>query len=104
MSRGGSSGGAARGNGQVAVGDRLASRLNLRPGGRLALGGRRLVVSGVYHSGIFFEDSGRDRFTTGTRDASVGGNCKWGYAAGSKWTELTTVASSADMPSTVACR
>jgi len=58
---------------------------------------------GTSNTAIFFEDSGRDRFTTGTRDATVGGNCKWGYAAGGKWTELTTVASSADMPSNKTC-
>jgi putative ABC transport system permease protein len=44
--------------GEVLVGDRLAARLNLRPGEALSVEGRRLTVAGVYHSGIFFEDSG----------------------------------------------
>ena len=43
---------------EALVGDRLAARLHLRPGVRLSVTGRRLRVAGVYHSGIFFEDSG----------------------------------------------
>lgn len=43
---------------EVLVGDRLAARLGLRPGSALSVMGRRLRVAGVYHSGIFFEDSG----------------------------------------------
>ncbi len=45
-------------SGETLVGDRLAARLGLRPGGALALAGHRLRVAGVYHSGILFEDSG----------------------------------------------
>jgi putative ABC transport system permease protein len=40
------------------VGDRLAARLHLRTGGRIAISGHGFSVSGVYHSGILFEDSG----------------------------------------------
>jgi putative ABC transport system permease protein len=48
-------GGAGEG---VLVGERLASSQHLRPGGSLVVEGRRFQVQGVYHSGIFFEDSG----------------------------------------------
>lgn len=44
--------------GEVLVGERLASSAHLRPGDELTVGGRRLRVGGVYHSGILFEDSG----------------------------------------------
>jgi putative ABC transport system permease protein len=40
------------------VGDRLASRLGLKVGDTITVKGHRLPVQGVYHSGIFFEDSG----------------------------------------------
>jgi putative ABC transport system permease protein len=50
-------GGPARA-GEIAVGDRLASALSLRPGSVLSVAGHRLRVSGVYHSGILFEDLG----------------------------------------------
>jgi putative ABC transport system permease protein len=43
---------------EALVGDRLAARLGLRPGAALTLDGRRFAVTGVYHSGILFEDSG----------------------------------------------
>lgn len=43
---------------EVLVGDRLASRLALRPGGALEVKGKPYRVAGVYHSGILFEDSG----------------------------------------------
>jgi putative ABC transport system permease protein len=42
----------------ILVGDRLASRLNLHPGGELTVKGQRYRVAGIYHSGILFEDSG----------------------------------------------
>jgi putative ABC transport system permease protein len=42
----------------VVVGERLASRLGLRPGGTLTLERRRFRVAGVYHTGVFFVDSG----------------------------------------------
>lgn len=43
---------------QIVVGDRLAKELNLRPGSTLQVKGRPFAVTGVYHTGIFFEDSG----------------------------------------------
>jgi putative ABC transport system permease protein len=42
----------------VLVGERLASSLRLTPGRSLVVEGHRFQVQGVYHSGIFFEDSG----------------------------------------------
>jgi putative ABC transport system permease protein len=45
-------------SGAIAIGDGLAASLHLTPGGTLVVAGRRLTVSGVYHSGIFFEDRG----------------------------------------------
>ena len=50
--------GSPAGAGQIAVGDRLARELHLRPGGVLAVQGHRYPVAGIFHSGIFFEDSG----------------------------------------------
>lgn len=47
--------GGARG---ILVGDKLASELHLRPGSSLAVKRRRFTVTGIYHSGIFFEDTG----------------------------------------------
>jgi putative ABC transport system permease protein len=46
------------GAGQVLVGDRLARELRLRPGSTLKVKRRAFAVSGVYHSGVFFEDGG----------------------------------------------
>jgi ABC-type lipoprotein release transport system permease subunit len=43
---------------QVMVGDRLARELGLRPGAALAVKRRRFTVAGIYHTGIFFEDTG----------------------------------------------
>lgn len=43
---------------EVAIGDRLASQLKLGPGSELTVDGRRFEVSGVYGSGILFEDLG----------------------------------------------
>jgi putative ABC transport system permease protein len=40
------------------VGDLLASQLHLRPGSIVRIGGRRLPVAGVYHTGLSYEDSG----------------------------------------------
>jgi putative ABC transport system permease protein len=42
----------------VVVGDRLARTLHLRPGETLLVKGRRLRIAGVYHTGVFFEDTG----------------------------------------------
>lgn len=43
---------------RVLVGDRLARQLELRPGSTLRIKRRAFTVSGVYHSGVFFEDAG----------------------------------------------
>jgi putative ABC transport system permease protein len=43
---------------EVLVGDRLAAQLHLLPGERLAIDGRPYSVSGIYHAGVLFEDSG----------------------------------------------
>lgn len=49
---------AAGGPGEIAIGDRLAEQLGLGVGDRLRVKQRRLRITGVYHAGIFFEDSG----------------------------------------------
>jgi putative ABC transport system permease protein len=46
-----------RGNGAM-VGDELAGRLGLKPGGEVVLKGERFPVVGVYHAGVGFEDAG----------------------------------------------
>ena len=46
-----------RGN-EATVGDRLAGRLGMRPGGEVTLKGERFPVVGVYHAGVAFEDAG----------------------------------------------
>jgi putative ABC transport system permease protein len=43
---------------RVLVGDKLAASLHLRPGSRLMVKGKPFSVSGIYHTGIFFEDTG----------------------------------------------
>ena len=43
---------------QVLVGDGLAGQLKLRPGSTLRVKRRPFTVSGIYHSGVFFEDAG----------------------------------------------
>jgi len=48
----------ARGPKDVVIGDRLAKRLALHPGDPLTVSGREFRIAGVYHAGIFFEDSG----------------------------------------------
>jgi putative ABC transport system permease protein len=47
---------AARGG--VLVGDKLAGQLALHPGSSLKIKGRAFRVDGIYHSGIYFEDTG----------------------------------------------
>jgi putative ABC transport system permease protein len=42
----------------VLVGDQLAQQLGLRPSSPLTVKGQRFQVAGVYHTGIFFEDTG----------------------------------------------
>ncbi|MFN8218413.1 MAG: ABC transporter permease [Solirubrobacterales bacterium] len=44
--------------GDILVGDRLARELHLHPGSRLRVRRREFRVTGIYHSGIFFQDSG----------------------------------------------
>jgi putative ABC transport system permease protein len=48
----------ALGPGKVMVGDRLAGQLHLRPGSTLAVKKKPFTVTGLYHSGEFFEDGG----------------------------------------------
>jgi ABC-type lipoprotein release transport system permease subunit len=43
---------------QVLVGDQLAEQLDLRPGSELTVKRQRFTVAGIYHTGIFFEDTG----------------------------------------------
>lgn len=50
--------GGASSSGQVAVGDGLANEFKLRPGSALTIRGHSYRVSGIYHSGISFEDNG----------------------------------------------
>jgi ABC-type lipoprotein release transport system permease subunit len=42
----------------VLIGDRLAAQLHLHPGSVLTIKNRRFTVAGVYHSGVYFEDTG----------------------------------------------
>ena len=46
------------GQGRVLVGDQLAQQLHLRVGSPLTIKRQRFTVGGVYHTGIFFEDTG----------------------------------------------
>ncbi len=46
------------GAGDILLGDRLAAHMHLAPGGTLTVHGRPFRVAGIYHTGIFFEDSG----------------------------------------------
>lgn len=46
------------GPGSALVGDQLADSLGIRPGDPLDVKGRRFEVAGIYHTGVFFEDSG----------------------------------------------
>ncbi|UGS37573.1 ABC transporter permease [Capillimicrobium parvum] len=48
----------ALGPGQILVGDQLARRLKLGPGDTMRVKTRAFRVAGVYHTGIFFEDTG----------------------------------------------
>lgn len=50
--------GRAPGPGQVMVGDTLARSDHVGVGSSLVVSGRRFSVSGIYHGGIFFEDTG----------------------------------------------
>ena len=43
---------------QIVLGDRLASQLHLTPGATVDVGRRRLHVTGTYHIGIAFQDTG----------------------------------------------
>jgi putative ABC transport system permease protein len=42
----------------VMVGDHLAHEMHLKPGGAITIKKRRYGISGIYHTGIFFEDGG----------------------------------------------
>ena len=42
----------------ILVGDKLANELKLRPGSKLQVKRRAFTVTGIYHSGVFFEDTG----------------------------------------------
>jgi putative ABC transport system permease protein len=42
----------------ILVGDKLARELGLRPGATLEVKRHRFTVNGIYHSGVFFEDTG----------------------------------------------
>jgi putative ABC transport system permease protein len=42
----------------ILVGDKLAKELKLHPGSTLTVKKRPFTVTGIYHSGVFFEDSG----------------------------------------------
>jgi ABC-type lipoprotein release transport system permease subunit len=42
----------------VMVGDQLAQQLRLKPGSTLRIKRRPFTVAGIYHTGIFFEDTG----------------------------------------------
>jgi ABC-type lipoprotein release transport system permease subunit len=53
-----SQGASALGAKRVLVGDRLARELKLRVGSTLTVKRRPFSVAGIYHSGVFFEDSG----------------------------------------------
>jgi len=44
--------------GAIAIGSGIAASLHLKPGGTLVVAGHRFTVSGVYHSGILYEDAG----------------------------------------------
>ena len=66
---------------RILVGDRLARELKLRPGSTLTVKRRPFTVAGIYHSGVFFEDSGAvmdiahrpaDRAPRGGRDDDRG--------------------------------
>jgi putative ABC transport system permease protein len=46
------------GRGAIAIGTGLASSLHIGRGGSLTVDGHRFTVSGVYHSGITYEDEG----------------------------------------------
>jgi putative ABC transport system permease protein len=46
------------GSDRLLVGDALANKLGLRPGSPLSVEGHRFTVAGIYHTGIFFEDTG----------------------------------------------
>jgi len=50
--------GGAGGAHGVLVGDKLAAELGLHPGSTLQVKRGRFKVAGIYHSGIFFEDTG----------------------------------------------
>src|SRR6202011_1102180 len=44
--------------GTIAIGSGLAASLRVQPGGAVVVDGHRFTVSGVYHSGVLYEDQG----------------------------------------------
>jgi putative ABC transport system permease protein len=52
------SGQRAFGGRNIMVGDQLAKELKLKPGDTLAIKRKPFTVAGIYHTGIFFEDTG----------------------------------------------
>jgi ABC-type lipoprotein release transport system permease subunit len=48
----------AAGSRAVVIGDRLAKELGLRPGSSITIKKKRYPVSGIFHTGVFFEDTG----------------------------------------------
>jgi putative ABC transport system permease protein len=46
------------GGNSVMVGDRLARQLHLAPGRKLRVKKRDFTIAGIYHTGVFFEDTG----------------------------------------------
>jgi putative ABC transport system permease protein len=42
----------------ILIGDRLAAQLHAQPGGIVTVKDHRYRIAGIYHSGIYFEDSG----------------------------------------------
>lgn len=49
---------AANGPREIAVGDKLARQLHLRPGAELRVKRGSFTIAGIYHTGVFFEDTG----------------------------------------------
>jgi putative ABC transport system permease protein len=50
--------GGPAGAGQIVIGNRLAATLGLKVGGAVTVLGHHFPVSGIYHSGVLFEDLG----------------------------------------------
>jgi putative ABC transport system permease protein len=44
--------------GEVAIGDLLATQLHLQPGSEIRIGGRQFPITGIFHTGLSYEDTG----------------------------------------------